>query len=228
MADLRTASADTLFHLGAEVGRLGAQAQTMEEAAAELVTFLYERVRGGDERACPLVRLFKTHRYAELDARRQLAARRASEDGEPAADLTCVCLLASRGDLPDWNDPARSEAHGVIPLPDRDAARRIPMIGRLFDQIGLEATPAPGESSVFLVEEARGSLDVPDQGFVLRHGVESVLGFGGPFPSGDLFAVVMFSRVPMSRRTADLFQSVARSARLVLQPFDRKRVFSAG
>ena len=44
-------------------------------------------------------------------------------------------------------------------------------------------------------------------------------------PSGDLFAVVLFSRTPISRETATLFQTVALSVKLAVLPFAWGPVF---
>src|SRR5205807_7868251 len=56
--------------------------------------------------------------------------------------------------------------------------------------------------------------------FVIPYGVRSVLGFGSLLPSGNLFVVVLFTKVFLSRSTADLFKPLALSTRLALLPFD--------
>ena len=61
--------------------------------------------------------------------------------------------------------------------------------------------------------------------FVVPFGIKSVLGFGGVLPPGDLFAVIMFSRVPVPRETADLFRNLALSVKLAILPFSRGPVF---
>ncbi|MGE5296319.1 MAG: hypothetical protein ACM3VT_15965, partial [Solirubrobacterales bacterium] len=64
--------------------------------------------------------------------------------------------------------------------------------------------------NVFHVPEAVGSPDIPEQAeFVIPHGVRSVLGFGGMLPGRDLFAVILFSQVPIPRSTAELFRPLA-------------------
>jgi hypothetical protein len=73
---------------------------------------------------------------------------------------------------------------------------------------------------VFHVAEALGSPFVPAQDpFVKRHGVRSVLGFGGMLPTGDLFTVILFTRVPVPRATAELFKPLALSTKLAILPF---------
>jgi hypothetical protein len=61
---------------------------------------------------------------------------------------------------------------------------------------------------------------------VLAYKVRSVLGFGGILGPGDLYAVILFSRVPIERKTSELFTAVALDLKLSLQPFVRN-VFEA-
>ena len=60
------------------------------------------------------------------------------------------------------------------------------------------------------------------------YGVKSALGFGGMLPSGGLFAVILFSRAPISRETAALFQTVALNAKLAVLPFAAGPIFRSG
>ena len=124
-------------------------------------------------------------------------------------------------------------------MPSEEAIESVPMISRLLSQLGLSASALlksdsalmldTGQSTfnVFHVPEAEGSPCVPAQkDFVLLHGVKSVLGFGGLLPLGDLFAVILFSRVPIHKATAELFKPLALSAKLAIVPFAGRRVFT--
>jgi hypothetical protein len=80
--------------------------------------------------------------------------------------------------------------------------------------------------NVFFVPEAEGSPFVPAQAnFVVPFGIRSVLGFGGMLPSGNLFAVIIFSKVAVPRNAANLFATIALSLRLALLRFDRRFIF---
>ncbi|MFM8550852.1 MAG: ATP-binding protein, partial [Nitrospiraceae bacterium] len=69
--------------------------------------------------------------------------------------------------------------------------------------------------------EAVGSPYLPGQGqIVVPYGVCSVLGFGGLLPTGSLFTVILFSKVPIPRETAELFKTLALSVKIALLPFD--------
>jgi hypothetical protein len=46
------------------------------------------------------------------------------------------------------------------------------------------------------------------------------LGFGGMLPSGNLFVVILFSKVYIPRETADMFRPLSLSVRLAVLPFE--------
>ena len=45
-------------------------------------------------------------------------ARRRAPEGSLTDETRCLCLVATRGTEPDWNDVERSAAHRVLPLSD--------------------------------------------------------------------------------------------------------------
>ena len=239
MYDLTRFTLGDMIACGAVLRKAGAEAFSMEETAGRMVRHLYAGLGGArtGEPACALVRFFKTHPYDDLDADLRACARR-SLGGEPPPGLTCLILLATAGDRPEWNSRLTSARHRAIPLTDPEALGRLPMVAQLVRQFGLEAhalfRPAPGllvdleqkSYNVFHVPQAAGSPFVPDQDdFVRPCRVQSVLGFGGLLPGGDLFALVLFSRAAIPRETADLFRPLALTAKLALLPFARGPVF---
>lgn len=58
------------------------------------------------------------------------------------------------------------------------------------------------------------------EGFVGKYGIKSVLCFGGMLPSRDLFAVIVFSKIPVPREAAALCKSLALSLKTSLLAFD--------
>jgi hypothetical protein len=241
MYDLANFTLRDMTECGAALRRLGSAAATLEDVADLMVRYLREHLLDPAGRpACALVRFFKTHPYAGLDDdARAFAARLLG--GRPAPPgLVCLTLLATAGDRPEWNSRHASAGHKAIPLPGEEALRRLPMIFQLLLQFGLDAgavlRPDPallrerGEHTfnVFFVPEALGSPHVPEQdAFVRPCGIRSVLGFGGVLPAGDLFAVILFSRVAIPAATADLFKPLALSAKLAVIPFAPDAVFVA-
>lgn len=112
------------------------------------------------------------------------------------------------------------------------------MISQLIVQFGLQMNdvvkPVPAlmleleqqAFNVFYVQEATGSPFVPAQEtFVVPHRIKSVLGFGGLLPDGNLFAVIMFSKVHVPREKADMFKTLSLSAKLAVLPFTEGAVF---
>jgi len=240
MPDLAQFSMADMAACSSALRRLGRDAHTMEEVSERIVEYLYRQLSGGLDRESPfaLVRLFKTHPYGELDEELQSFARHLF-GREPQPSTKCLTLLATTGDKPEWCSRTFSVGHKAIPLDSKEVVARIPMIANLVHQFGLEISqlldPDPSlladltqESfNVFHVAEAVGSAHIPAQGeFIVPEGIRSCLGFGGTLPHGELFAVIMFARVPISSNTASLFKSLSLSVRIALLPFE-SRVFAA-
>lgn len=241
MHDLGDFSLRDMAECTARVRRLGDGAGSMEEAAGRIVTYLYEDLtdqRNG-QRACALVRFYKTHPYGQLDAgRRRFASTLfAGEAVSPAAP--CLALLATTGDEPAWSGVAGSRDHQAIPLDSAEKPVGVPMVIRLVTQLGIDlgASPPPSSSqtgaldlppdNVFHIAEAAGSPDLPVQdAFVIRHRIRSVLGFGGLLPAGDLFAVVLFTKVPITAEARAFFKTLALAVKVSVMSFARGPIFS--
>lgn len=199
-------------------------APTMESCARQICRALYEELVASDgSRACALVRCYKTHDYGELPVDLQRFAQRMLDSVQPPpANMKCLTLLGTSGEQPSWNSRRSSRGHQAIPLASAQMVERAPMIAQLIKDFGLELADVVNPSAdtvrnlagrtyeVFHVPEARGSASIPAQDeFVLRHGVRSVVGFGGSLASGDLYAVILFSRVPVDLAAAKRFRTIA-------------------
>ncbi|MBW4657812.1 MAG: hypothetical protein KME15_04000 [Drouetiella hepatica Uher 2000/2452] len=220
---------------------MDANARSMEEVAERMVRYLYENLIDPqtNESACALVRFFRTYPYRQLNEELQESAREILGGRSIALGTKCLTLLATAGDEPHWNLRRESSGHRAIPLVDKDFIERAPMISQLIQQFGLEITavlePDPEllvdlyqtNFNVFYVPDALGSAHIPAQkDFVIPYGIKSVVGFGGMLPSGNLFAIILFSKVPISRSTADLFKWVSSYARIATATFDKRAVFA--
>jgi hypothetical protein len=242
MYDLTNFTLSDMTACGAALRKLSAGARSMEEVARRLVRYFFEELhdaRGGP--VCALVRFFKTHTYENLDASLRAFARRILAGTAPAPGTKCLTLLASAGEKPEWNARQSSAGHQAIPLTSAEMLQRFPMTSQLIKQFGLEVAtllhPDPDllvdreqkSYNVFHVADAIGSPFVPEQDeFVLRYGVRSVLGFGGLLPDGNLFVVILFSRAYIPQETAELFKTLALSAKLAVLPFVGSAVFDEG
>jgi hypothetical protein len=236
MARLEEFDGDALSHAGEAIRQIAKEASTMEDAARRVVGFLYEDLRTADGGpAIALARLYKTHPYGRLPHDLREFAR-ATLDHEPADDVRCLTLLGTRGSQPTWDDRMQSTGHKAIPLPSVEFVHRLPMVAGLVEQLGLElgdvVRPDPTRVAelsrrtygVFHVPDAAGSPFVPAQDFVAEHGIRSALGFGGVLFSGDFFAVVLFSTVPVAASAADRVRILSLAVRVALMPFS-SRVF---
>jgi hypothetical protein len=227
-----------------EVRRVGRAEPTMESAARNICRYLYDTLQtGGQERACALVRCYKTHRFGTLPPDLQRFARRAlrsdNESGEePGPDMKCLTLIATAGDESAWNERHLSSGHQAIPLPSPKIVQRAPMISQLINQFGVQLSDVLQPSAdvvralvgktygVFHVEEAAGSPYIPAQvQFVERYGIRSVVGFGGSLTGGDLFAIILFTRSLVTADVADRFRTVALDVKGCFLPFSENQIF---
>lgn len=227
---------------GAALRKLGIGAQSMEDAANRVVHYLHKQFVDEEtgESAFALVRLFKTHTYAELVPSLREAADAMLAGQRPTPDMKCLVLMATTGMETAWNSRQSSNGHQAIPLTSSQMVAQSPMISQLIQQMGLEINTVLSPDSnlmidleqqtynVFHVAEAVGSPYIPaQQEFVIPYGIQSVLGFGGMLPSGNLMAVILFSKVAIARETADLFKTLSLNAKMALLPFDQNLVFAA-
>jgi len=235
MIDLRTFTLEDMTELGSALRGLGAGASSMEEVAVAVSRHLYERLgdSGTGASACALVRFFKTHPYGALSPELQRFARTTLMGDLPGDDVPCLTLLGTAGDEPAWNDTRLSVGHRAIPLISKDMVSQAPMISSLLQQLGVEVDVLLSSEAnllvdheasnfnVFYVPEASGSAFIPAQSdFVHGHGIRSVLGFGGMLLSGDIFAVILFSKVAIPRETAELFRTLALNVKMAVLPLD--------
>jgi hypothetical protein len=217
-----------------------ANATSMEDAADSIIASLYGSFvdRATKTPCMALARLYKTHPYGDLPPDLKEFARSVFPEVKLTDATRCMTLLASRGETPAWSSRHESKGHRAIPLPSVDMVEQIPMIAQLVRQLGLQiasvVSPTPSlildetESTfnVFHVTQALGSPFIPAQeSFVVPYQIASVLGFGGLLPDGDMFACILFSKAPIGRDIADLFQAVALNVKLSILPFVGGRVF---
>jgi hypothetical protein len=236
MFDLSRFTLRDMTELGGVLRKLGDEAESMEEVADRVVCTLRERLvdPAAGAPACALVRFFKTHAYDELDEELRAFARGLLEEpGAVPPDMKCLTLLATAGERPDWNDPRTSAGHRAIPLVSEEIVSQAPMISRLLSELGVEVKallkrspellvePQRSSFNVFYVARARNSSSIPAQrDFVEAVGIESVLGFGGMLPTGDIFVVILFSKVPIPRETAELFRTLSLNVKMAVLDFD--------
>jgi hypothetical protein len=215
---------------------------TIGEGAQRLVEFFYrELVDDQGQPACALVRLFKTHPFDGLDDDLKQFAVNVDPSVAEVPGARCLVLLATEGLLPEWRSRRMSRGHRAIPLTSEQMIEQAPMISQLIKQFGVAMSavvrPSPTllldatdlATNVFHVPTALGNpYIVAQKEFVEPFGIASVLGFGGMIASGDLFAAIMFSKVPISAEVADHFKVVGLNLKLAMLPILRKPLFASG
>ena len=241
MFDLTRFSLSDMTRCGMALRRLGEHASGMEEVGERVVRYFYEHLRTPDlgRPAAVLVRVFVTQPFAALDDAQRAFVESVLGSTNPPPGLKCLTLLATAGDEPAWNSRQTSNAHKALPLTSEESVARSPMIAQLIRQLGVDIGALLRSDprllldldqhtfNVFHVAEAKGSSYIPaQQEFVVPYEVRSVLGFGGLLPNSELFATILFSRVPIARSVADMFRPLALNQKLAMLPFVDRRVFA--
>jgi hypothetical protein len=217
-----------------------ASAPTLEASAQRTCRFLYDELKGADgQRACALVRCYKTNDYATLDSDLQSFAREVLGAVAPRPTMKVLTLMATVGQSAGWNSRLLSRGHKAIPLPSPEIVEKAPMISQLIKELGLDLSqvvqPSPDvvkelagkRHGVFHVEDALGSPYIPAQDeFVVRFGIRSVVGFGGLLATGDLFAVILFATVHVPASAADRFKTFALDVKSGFSKFNDKTIFN--
>lgn len=204
---------------------------SLEEIAQELMnTFCQVFITDSGKSAFVLSRFFKSCIYEELPDDIKIYIQHQEGKEEVSAQNRYLTLLGTTGDLEEWKCRKTSKGHQVLSLYDYRTINNIPMLSALINQIGFDISEAVKHDKniiinkinkeeydfgVFCVEEARGSKLIPEQAeFVEPFGIKSVIGFGGVYKTGNIYAIIVFSREKISSEKAKMFLSLNPSAKL--------------
>ncbi len=240
MYDLQKFTLRDMSECGLALRHLGKNAGSMEEASNKIIQYLYHNLvdRESRENLCVLVRFFKTQSYGELTPDLQEYVRSRLDNQIPDYHLKCLILLASAGEMPEWNVRDKSSKYKAIPLVNEQAIASIKMMHQLMQQLGLNLNnivqPDPNlladleqrMYNVFYVPDALDSPYIPAQtSFVIPFNIKSVLGFGGILPSGNMFVIITFLKVSIPRTNIDLLRPLALNVKLAILPFEGDKIF---
>ncbi len=245
MFDISSFTVADMTACGKLIRDLESKSNSMEDVASSLVQALYNNFTNQktNEKNFVLVRFFKTHSYGSLPSELQdfLIKTFADKPGfehQPDSETKCLTLLGTCGSKPKWNDRRKSVTHQAIPLYSEILVKKLPMVSGLIDQFGLSISDVikPDRSiqiekedkgfNVFYVPDAKESKFIPMQKeFVVPFGIESVLGFGGRQPNGDVFAIIIFSKTHIPEAAAMMFKTISLSVKAAILMFDNQ-VFS--
>jgi hypothetical protein len=240
MYDITHFTLADMTNCGAQLREMSPAATSMEQAAGDIVRHLYENLQGSTGRASVMVRLYKTHAYGDLPEELRDFSRAMMPTEPLLAKTKCLTLLATAGDLPEWNDRHASRRHRSSPLPSRRAVEQIPMIAQMLQQFGIEISSLVDAEPQVIREmdhKTHRVFYVPDTHitgpyipaqaeFVIPYGIKSALGFGGMLPTGNLFAVILFTRVAIPMETARMFRTIALNVKLNILRFAGGKIFA--
>jgi len=198
-------------NLRAELKDLTSECPTLRDAAKICVDRLHQEFA----ESSALVRLFATVPFAFLPEREQAFARRVATERKVLSQLTedaiVLTLLASRGSMPEWNDPGSSRHHLAIPILSASFIQTIPLVSRVLAETGIDVPWLEKQNTLIMlktvgqmaqliyVEDARtartsdGYHLIPSQDFVQAHDIRTVLALGGSYLNGTALALLLFT-----------------------------------
>jgi hypothetical protein len=222
MASIVDAKMTSLYSLYGTIQRGIADAKAVEEAAQKCVELLYEQFPG----SLALARIYATVPYGTLpEWNKNFVSGLVKSKQLTVSDHTPVLsLLGTRGSKPEWGDRRKSQGHVGIPLASSMFVESIPMIARLFLDLGVKLdwidkpeqginTTRAEWSGLFHVPDAKTSKDqkdrfiIPAQDFVAEEGVKTVFGVGGSYGDArqSFFAAILFTKESIAKDVAERF-----------------------
>ncbi len=240
MFDLTKFSLKDMSEVGDALQQLELKAKNIDELSDMIVRYFFDNLgeTQTEEKSSVLVRFFMTYPYSSLDPELQQSANKMLNSKPVDQDMKCLKLLATAGVQPEWNRTINSKGHRVLPLQNEEMLKKNIMVHQFIHQMGMDISnvlnPDPKLSSelegrvfnIYHVPEALGSPYIPAQDeFVVPFGIKSAVGFGGMLPTGNLYALLIFSKTKIPRETANLFKNIALNVRMAVLPFVNEKIF---
>ncbi|MDR4504852.1 MAG: hypothetical protein MRK01_08710 [Candidatus Scalindua sp.] len=233
-------SLQDMSEVGDALQQLELKARNIDELSNEMVQYFFDNL--GDtqtgEKSSVLVRFFMTYPYSSLDTELRQTVDNLLDSRPVPQDMKCLVLSATAGVRPEWNSAAKSKDHRVLPLQSEDMLKKNIMVHQFIQQMGIDIAnvlnPDPKLSSelegrvfnVYYVPDALRSPYIPAQDeFVIPYGIKSAMGIGGMLPTGNLFALLIFSKTKIPRDTANVFKNIALNVRMAVLPFVNEKIF---
>ncbi|WP_207706715.1 hypothetical protein [Acetobacterium tundrae] len=136
--DLTNFTIHEVTECGRAVRTMGVGASSMEAVAGRIVNYLYDTLIDGQtgERACTLIRFFKTQTYADLDDELKSFAINLLGGSTPLPKMKCFTLLGTVGENEEWKQRGSSNGHRAIPLPCEEVIHQIPTDAKSDQAVG--------------------------------------------------------------------------------------------
>ena len=226
---LRKFSPQDVVRLGLGLRRLGEEASSLEVAGQQIVDYLYNHLinpKLGD-RNCALIQYFQTLPTlpnAQVDS------------GDRIASTRRLNLLATVGDQADWHDRHHFDCYNLA-LEHPIHYEQVPILAHLLtlhQQAFLSKSPTDDQTDliveildpdfyVFLLPEAENHPYLPYQtSWFTDNPIKSLLGCAGWLPSGDFFALVLFSKVTIPKTSMEPFGMLALSFKAAILRFGQE------
>lgn len=215
LADFNPSEIDIII---AETFKSENNLRSIEDAAKKLTQTVCQYFQTDGKSDFVLARVFQSISYQALPMEIQQQIKKTNVTPDELSRF--LTLIGTYGDEKPWQTRQTSQGHQAIPLTE-ETLRTVPMVSRLFQQIGFDLGAATdgdthalhmsgvsGLSGIFYVENAEGSPYIPGQDFVKKYGVQSVVGTGVMLPQNEIAAFIGFARVPLTKAKATILAPI--------------------
>ncbi|MBM4055107.1 MAG: PAS domain S-box protein [Planctomycetes bacterium] len=194
----------------------------VDDVAQEISKILYESfTTDGGKNPFALVRFFITCSHDQLPEDIRAYLQRKEQKNIFSPGDTYLTLMGTYGDREEWRNRKDSKNYQAFSLSDPQFHAKFPMISAVFRQIGIEILAGSQlDMSIlikerhkrlgfFCVENAVGNKLIPKQSeFVEQFAIQSAFGFGGIYPTGNAYIIIIFSREKVTKEYSRLFLSL--------------------
>ncbi|HEY9677712.1 MAG TPA: hypothetical protein V6C76_06870 [Drouetiella sp.] len=205
--------------LGERISSFGPTASGLEDFAIKTINRIYADLQLPNQQpACALLRFFHTMPLSSLQDQAQVHSRKHTLN----EDSNCLTLLATRGQVPDWNSRLKSKEHQAIPMQSVELVKKMPMVAAMIDEIGVPAdrmvkpsptnfiNPSSKSYKNFFIADAPDSTALEKSKFVNLYGIRSVLGLGGLTTLGATYVIIGFFKRTLAENEAEHLTGLSR------------------
>ena len=207
---------------------------SFDEMAQKFTQIVYESFVTNDGKpSFALVRFFKTCSYANLPEQIKNYIQTKEPNRAIRTEDNYLTLMGTYGDLEEWRRREKSKNYQAFFLENPQFHDKFSMFSAVFKQIGIEALAGSNADmrilvserhkrfGLFCVEDAPGNKLIPKQSeFVGPYSIQSSFGFGGIYPTGNTYLVMIFSREKITKDKASLFLSLNPAAKWISLPHE--------
>ena len=229
MVDLRHFSLGDMTRMGRDLRDLGVNAGNMENVSQQIVNYMQSALIDAEtkEPACMMSNL-----YMSCPNEIEPFHPTPHQNGQALEESWQLMLMATAGLPANDQTNKASLVPPILPMLSAQSVAQYPIWETILTQMGMPVDYLVQKDRRFALELATTSFnlilipnfkDKPElfqsEARYIFQQVETLFGLGGMLPSGQLFVLLMFSKIAVHDEMIELFQPLALSLKLAFLPY---------